>query len=257
MARGCVTYTPLWSGTWQAGTIGLSQPASAFDAIRIVKYPGTLSADFANSGQKECFDIPTAYQTFSINQGFCTGSGWFQHQACLQYYSGYTRLSGRSSQRAYLQSGSNYSGSFYGFGGISAFGIKYNDTSEYDTGKIYGDRTLIYSGADATGKTRCELTEPTTNFTFIEVKSNNPRPVAVFAGEAYKWSLTGFLQADTHWYYRGTVWESTNTSRTAWAGGKYVQATLFTGNYGVVSGNVPVQYGRNVQPTYIWGIGRK
>lgn len=258
MPSSCVTYTPLWSGIWQAGSIGLSQPASAFDAIRFVKFPGTLSGDTVNSGQKECFDVATSYPTFSINQGFCTSNSWFHNNFCLQYYSGYERVSGRSSQRTYLQSGSNYSGSFQYFGCVSAFGIKYHDTSEYDTGKIYGDRTLIYSGADSSGKVSCVLTEPTTNFTFIEVMSNNPRPNAVFAGDARKWSLTGFLQADTHWYYRGTVWEATNTGRSAWAGGRFVQAALLTGNYSMnQSGNVPAPYQRNVQPITIWGIGRK
>lgn len=256
--RNCVTYTPLWSGLWHAGSIPLAQPASAFDALRFVKYPGSMSADSINSGQKECFDIPTSYTSFSVCQGYCTGTNWFHDTFCLQYYSSYGRVSGRSSQRTYLQSGLNHSGIFDQFGCLSAFGIKYNDSSEYSPTKIYGDRTLIYSGADESGKVRCELTEPISNFAFVEIMSNNPRPKAIYAGDSFKWSLTGFLQADTHWYYRGTVWESTNSSRTAWAGGKYTQSILLTGNYATnQSGNVPAPYQRNVQPVMIWGIGRK
>ncbi len=258
MPSSCVTYTPIWSGIWQDGSIGFSQPASAFDAIRFVKYPGSMSGDSINSGQKECFDIPTSYPIFSINQGFCTASSWFHNNFCLQYYSDYTRVSGRSSQRTYLQSGVNHVGSFQYFGCVSAFGIKYHDTSEYDTGKIYGDRTLIYSGSDLSGKTSCVLTEPTNKFEFVEVMSNNPRPKAIYAGDSRKWTLTGFLQSDTHWYYRGTVWEATNTGRSAWNGARFVQARLLTGGYSVdQSGNVPAPYQRNVQPIAIWGIGRK
>ena len=258
MLNSCVTYTPLWSGLWNEGSINLSQPASAFDAIRIVKYPGTLSADSINSGQQECFDVPTSYSSFSICQGYCTGNNWFFNTFCLQYSTDYSSISGRSSQRTYLQSSLNHSGTFEAFGGLSAFGIKYSDTSEYDPNKIYGDRTLIYSGADDSAKVRCELNESTNSFNFIEVMSNNPRPNAVFAGNGFKWTLTGFLQADTHWYYRGTVWESTNSSRTAWAGGKYTQSILLTGDYATnQSGNVPAPFQRNVQPIVIWGIGRK
>lgn len=253
MPSSCLTYTPLWSGGW-GGTSGsyvdLPTAATAFDAIRLCHLE-----DYSNSGCYKCSDIGSVYGSASIYNTFYENN-WYTRQYGLVWNAARTRLSAYMGQQTNLQSGQSWAGANAqrSLNCTAIYGIKYHDTGEYDSGKIYADRTLIYSGADATGKTTAKTTERMDNFAFIEIVTNNPFNAHIMPGNASRLTLFGLLQADTKWYYRGTYWNVATDHQTL-QGSRYVQAAL--PSYSVNgSGNIPVMYSRNVQPVQIWGIGR-
>lgn len=253
MPSSCLTYTPLWTGTWGgvSGTyVDLPSAASAFDAIRL-----SHLEDYTNSGCYKCSDIGSVYGSASIYNTFYEGQ-WYTRHYGLVWNAARTRLSSYMGQQTYLQSGQNWAGANAQrvLNCTAIYGVKYNDTGEYDSGKIYADRTLIYSADAATGRTSLQTTERMDNFAFVQIETNNPFNSHIMPGNASRLTLFGLLQSDTRWYYRGTYWNVTTDHKTL-QGSRYLQVVL-PGYSSMDSGSIPANYGRNVQPVQIWGIGR-
>ena len=251
MPNSYVTYTPLWSGAW-GGTPGtyidLPSAASAFDAIRL-----THQEDYSNMGGYKCSDIGTRAQTASIFNTFWE-NGWYNRIYALNWVNGTTRLTANYGQQSFLKSGQSWSGDPKGVYVTRVYGITYNDTDAYNTAKIYGDRTLIYSAVPNSARTSLQTTERMDNFAFLQIDTNNRFNSQIVPGFAKRLTFFGLLQADSSWYYRGTYWNVGSDSKTL-NGSAYIQAKLNVYN-SVDSGNIPVAYSRNVQPVKIWGIGR-
>lgn len=246
----------MWSGAW-AGTPGsyidLPSAASAFDAIRLAH-----QEDYSNLGGYKCSDIVTRYthSAFSGASIFNTfwENGWHNRIYALNWSNGTKRLSATYGQQTYLKSGQSWSGDAKSLGVTRVYGITYNDTDAYNTGKIYGDRTLIYSGAANSAMVSLQTNERMDNFAFLQIDTNNRFNSQIVPGFAKRITMFGLLQADSSWYYRGTYWNVGSDSKTL-NGSAYVQAKLNVYN-STISGNIPVGYSRNVQPVKIWGIGR-
>lgn len=253
MPSSCVTYTPLWSGKWvgTSGTyIDLPSAASSFDAIRLTHFE-----DYSNSGSYKCSDIGAVTKSATIFNTFYEGS-WYTRQYGLVWLYDGTRLSSYLGQQSFLQSGQNWGGNNAqrALNCSAIYGIKYNDTGEYDPTKIYADRTLLYSGNDDSAKTTITAKERLDNFSFIQVDMNNRFNSHIMPGCGTRLTLFGLLQADSNWYYRGTYWNVASDHKTL-QGSRFVQARL--PSYSISeSGNIPAVYKRNVQPVRIWGIGR-
>ena len=207
------SYELIWSGDWgnNSAAVQLSKPASAFDGLRFVHYE-----DYSNMGAYKCSDCAGNHNdqnAYMIYLPFFEGPFYFRNYCILTAGDG-SVLSGRSSQQISVPTGSaamTQSWSAEASGVRNAhitkiYGIKYEDTDPVNSGKIYHDRTLLFSSDNYndSARTAFDVSEPLRHFNFIEYEMNNPRASHVAPGTAKYVCPFYLLQSDTNWYIRAT-----------------------------------------------------
>jgi len=246
-------FVSLFHGLFQGSSntaLTLSQPASAFDAVRIC-----TTEWYSSQGAKRCWDVPTGGSSVNIGLPFYEGAN-YQRLHSLSWASGTKQLKpARSQQVNWAENAQSWNRP--GNQGITdVWGIKYFTNSAIP-GAISGDRTLIFSGNHASGTKSITLSQPASSFYFLEMKLSENAPLYIIPTESasiYACNFAAF-QSTSLTFQRTTQWR-TYGDTTKMSGSRYCQERI--NNWTIEDqGNIPALYGRNVGYTRIWGVGKK
>lgn len=245
-------YVPLFSGNFAGDSnarLNLSQPGSAFDAIRVCTVEW-----YSSQGAKRCWDIPTGGSSINIGLPFYEGAN-YQRLHSLSWTSGYMQLKPERSQQVKWAENAQSWNTPRLQHITHVWGIKY--TNSAIPGAISGDRTLIFSGAHGTGTTNITLSQPASAFHFLEMKLSEAAPLYIIPTDSASIFACNFaaFQSTGLTFQRTTQWR-TYGDTTKMSGSHYCQQRI--NNWTIEDqGNIPAVYGRNVGYTQIWGIGKK